>query len=48
MVARLESIRAQNSFQRFGLTNLLGQDHLFHSVEEAIAAFQAAKVVANP
>ncbi len=48
VVARLESIRAQNSFQRFGLTNLLGQDHLFHSVEEAIAAFQAAKLLANP
>ena len=42
-VARLESVRAQNSFQRFGLTNLLGQDHLFHSVEEATAAFQAGK-----
>ena len=38
-VARLESVRAQNAFQRFGLTDLLGQDHLFHSVEEAIHAF---------
>ena len=38
-VARLESVRAQNAFQRFGLTDLLGQDHLFHSVEETINAF---------
>jgi MFS superfamily sulfate permease-like transporter len=43
-VARLESIRAQNSFQRFGLTDLLGQDHLFHSVEEAINAFHSGTV----
>lgn len=38
-VARLEFVRAQNAFERFGLTDLLGQDHLFHSVEEAIHAF---------
>jgi SulP family sulfate permease len=35
-VARLESIRAQESFQSFGLVELLGPDHIFHSVEEAI------------
>ncbi|HEY6254490.1 MAG TPA: SulP family inorganic anion transporter [Xanthobacteraceae bacterium] len=35
-VARLESIRAQESFQRFGLMELIGADHIFHSVEEAI------------
>ena len=35
-VARLESIRAQESFQSFGLVELLGTDHIFHSVEEAI------------
>jgi MFS superfamily sulfate permease-like transporter len=35
-VARLESIRAQESFQSFGLVELLGPDHIFRSVEEAI------------
>jgi SulP family sulfate permease len=35
-VARLESIRAQEAFQCFGLVELLGADHIFHSVEEAI------------
>jgi SulP family sulfate permease len=35
-VARLESIRAQEAFQSFGLVELLGADHIFHSVEEAI------------
>jgi MFS superfamily sulfate permease-like transporter len=37
-VARLESVRAQAAFERFGLIDTLGQDHLFHSVEEAISA----------
>ena len=37
-VARLESVRAQAAFDRFGLTVLLGEDHLFHSVEQAIHA----------
>ncbi len=36
-VARLESIRAQEAFQSFGLVELLGADHIFHSVEEAIS-----------
>jgi SulP family sulfate permease len=35
-VARLESVRAQAAFQSFGLVELLGADHIFHSVEEAI------------
>ena len=37
-VARLESVRAQASFARQGLTLLIGEDHIFHSVEEAIGA----------
>ena len=37
-VARLESVRAQESFQRAGLMDLLGEDHFFHSVDEAIRA----------
>jgi MFS superfamily sulfate permease-like transporter len=37
-LARLESIRAQDAIQRFGIDALLGTGHLFHSVEEAIQA----------
>jgi len=36
--ARLESVRAQQSFARLGLEALVGADHLFHSVEEAVRA----------
>jgi len=39
-IARLESVRAQASFARTGLEALIGKDHLFHSVEEAIVALQ--------
>ena len=41
-VARLESVRAQNAFFRFGITDLLGKDHLVHSVEEAINTLRGA------
>jgi sulfate permease, SulP family len=37
-IARLESVRAQDAIARFGIASLLGADHLFHSVEEAIRA----------
>jgi sulfate permease, SulP family len=37
-IARLESIRAQDAIERFGIDELLGTGHLFHSVEEAIQA----------
>jgi SulP family sulfate permease len=37
-IARLESVRAQNAMARFGINELLGKDHLFRSVEEAIRA----------
>jgi MFS superfamily sulfate permease-like transporter len=36
--ARLESVRAQASFAKQGLEALIGKNHLFHSVEEAISA----------
>jgi sulfate permease, SulP family len=36
--ARLESVRAQQSFARQGLEALIGRDHVFHSVEEAVRA----------
>ena len=37
-VARLESVRAQKSLARVGLFALIGRDHVFHSVQEAIDA----------
>jgi MFS superfamily sulfate permease-like transporter len=40
-VARLESVRAQQSFARLGLSALIGTDHVFRSVQEAIAALAA-------
>jgi MFS superfamily sulfate permease-like transporter len=36
--ARLESVRAQQAFVRLGLEKLIGPDHLFQSVEEALLA----------
>ena len=38
--ARLESLRAQQSFERQGLADLIGRDRLFHSVEEAVEALR--------
>jgi sulfate permease, SulP family len=35
-IARLESLRAQNAFERFGLFDVLPKDHVFHSVDEAV------------
>ena len=35
-VARLESVRARAAFERFGLIDLLGADHFFHSVDQAV------------
>jgi sulfate permease, SulP family len=35
-VARLESLRAQAAFERFGLYEMLPRDHVFHSVDEAV------------
>jgi MFS superfamily sulfate permease-like transporter len=37
-IARLESLRAQEAIARFGIAALLGGDHQFHSVEEAVRA----------
>ena len=37
-VARLESVRAQQSFARLGLFELIGRDHVFRSVQEAVDA----------
>ncbi len=37
-VARLESLRAEIAFERFGVAARLGEDHIFQSVEGAIRA----------
>ncbi len=37
-IARLESVRAQKSFERLGITQAVQPSHIFHSVEEAINA----------
>jgi len=37
-VARLESLRAQDAFARFGLFDVLPKDRVFHSVDEAVRA----------
>jgi MFS superfamily sulfate permease-like transporter len=42
-IARLESVRAQDAMARFGINELLGADHQFRSVEEAIRAFGKLK-----
>jgi sulfate permease, SulP family len=34
-VARLESVRAQKSFEQFGIMKALGPERMFHSVDEA-------------
>ncbi|HLG79614.1 MAG TPA: SulP family inorganic anion transporter [Bradyrhizobium sp.] len=41
-VARLESLRAQDAFERFGLYGALPRDHIFHSVDEAVRALSNA------
>jgi len=35
-IARLESTRAQDAFERFDLYDVLPRDHVFHSVDEAL------------
>ncbi len=37
-IARLESVRAEEAFKRFGITDVVHHDHFFHSVDEAIRA----------
>jgi hypothetical protein len=40
-MARLESLRAQDAFARFGIFGVLHRDHIFLSVEEAVRALGA-------
>ncbi len=37
-VARLESLRAQDAFERFKIHDVLPRDHVFHSVDESVRA----------
>jgi MFS superfamily sulfate permease-like transporter len=39
-IARLESVRAEEAFERFGITEAVHHDHFFHSVDEAIRCSQ--------
>ena len=41
-VDRLESLRAQDAFERFRLFDVLPKDHVFHSVDQAIRALTTA------
>jgi MFS superfamily sulfate permease-like transporter len=47
-VARLESLRAQDAFERFGLYDALPRDHVFHSVDEAVRALAGASAAGPP
>jgi MFS superfamily sulfate permease-like transporter len=38
-LARLESMRAQDAFERFAIYEVLPRDHVFHSVDEAVRKF---------
>jgi sulfate permease, SulP family len=40
-IARLESLRAQDAFERFRLYDVLPKEHVFHSVDQAIRALAA-------
>lgn len=42
-VARLESVRAQGALQRFRVMATLGENRIFHSVDEAIRALASEK-----
>jgi MFS superfamily sulfate permease-like transporter len=46
-VARLESVAAQGAFARLGLTDLIGADHIFASVAEALDALKPGQTSAN-
>jgi MFS superfamily sulfate permease-like transporter len=47
-LARLESLRAQDAFERFGLYDVLPRDHIFRSVDEAVRALAGASAAGPP
>jgi MFS superfamily sulfate permease-like transporter len=42
-IARLESLRARQALDRFGVLEVIGEDHIFRSVNEAVQAWEAAQ-----
>lgn len=46
-VARLESVRAMAAFERFGITEHLGPDHIFDTVEQAVRALNSGATAAS-
>lgn len=42
-IARLESVRAQQAFETFGIVALLGRQRIFHSVDDAIRQIHASR-----
>ncbi len=47
-VARLESVAAEEAFARLGLTDLIGADHIFPSVAEALSALSSPERSSPP
>jgi len=47
-VARLESVAAEEAFARLGLTELIGADHIFPSVAEALSALTSPERSSPP
>jgi MFS superfamily sulfate permease-like transporter len=47
-LARLESLRAQHSLMQQGLFELIGRDHVFRSVQEAIDALAGSNTAMRP
>ena len=47
-IARLESVRAQDAIERFGIKELLAAGHLFRSVEEAIETLRGEAGTRRP
>jgi MFS superfamily sulfate permease-like transporter len=42
-IARLESVRAQAALARFGIAEMVGTQHIFHSVDAAIKSLGPGK-----
>ncbi|WP_421912923.1 SulP family inorganic anion transporter [Mesorhizobium sp.] len=42
-IARMESLRAQAALARFGITDLIGPQHVFHSVDDAVRTLHSSQ-----
>jgi len=47
-IARVESVRARQALQQFGVTAEIGTDHVFHSVDEAVMALRGVRERRDP